>query len=355
MIARVQKCQAQLERNKLDGFLITDPINRRYMSGFTGTAGIVVITLSKAFFITDFRYREQAHQQVQDMDIIIHTGVLVEELNKLLRDEGIKHLGFEEDHLTVKNYEQFKEQLESVTLVPVSSLIEQQRLIKDDDEIKLIKKAVQIADDTYTHMVSYIQAGMKEIEVALELEFYMRKLGASACSFDSIVASGYRSSFPHGIASQKIIEQGDMITLDFGAVYEGYCSDMTRTIAVGDPGEQLRHIYAICLQAQSLGVEQIRSGMTGKQADAISRQYIEKAGFGSDFGHSTGHGLGMEVHERPALSVRSEVILKPGMVVTVEPGIYLAGIGGVRIEDDILITDQGNEILTRSSKHFQMI
>src|SRR5699024_3065051 len=191
---------------------------------------------------------------------------------------------------------------------------------------------------------------LKEIDVSNELEFFMRKQGATSSSFDIIVASGYRSALPHGVASDKIIEEGELVTLDYGALYQGYCSDITRTLAVGDIDDELKRIYDTLLKAQVIGVEGIKPGMTGKEADALTRDYITEKGYGDYFGHSTGHGLGMEVHEAPALSFRSDVKLEPGMVVTVEPGIYIPNVGGCRIEDDIVITDSGNERLNHSTK-----
>ena len=199
-------------------------------------------------------------------------------------------------------------------------------------------------------LLDYIKPGMAELEVANELEFFMRKSGAASSSFDIIVASGWRSALPHGVASDKIIETGDFVTMDYGALYNGYISDITRTVAVGEPSEKLREIYDVVLEAQLRAMNGIKPGMTGVEADALARDYITEKGYGEYFGHSLGHGIGLEVHEGPGLSSRSKAELKPGMVVTVEPGIYLPGVGGVRIEDDILITESGNETLMHSTK-----
>jgi len=202
----------------------------------------------------------------------------------------------------------------------------------------------------FEHIQTVIKPGVKEIEVANELEFFMRKQGATSSSFDIIVASGYRSALPHGVASDKEIESGELVTLDYGALYNGYCSDITRTFAVGQISEQLNEIYHVVLEAQLRGIKGTKTGLTGKEADALTRDYITEKGYGEYFGHSTGHGLGMDVHEAPSLSFRSETVLKPGMVVTIEPGIYIPDVGGCRIEDDILITKDGNESFTHSSK-----
>jgi Xaa-Pro aminopeptidase len=235
-------------------------------------------------------------------------------------------------------------------LVPVSGLVEKLRLIKTDAEIKILKEAAQIADAAFTHILSFIRPGVSELAVSNELEFFMRKQGAAASSFDIIVASGHRSALPHGVASEKLIETGEFVTLDFGAYYKGYCSDITRTITVGEPSQDLKDIYDVVLEAQLRGLDGIRAGVTGKEADALTRDYITEKGYGQYFGHSTGHGIGLEIHEGPGLSIRSDTVLEPGMAVTVEPGIYIAGLGGVRIEDDVIVTKEGNEILTHSPK-----
>ena len=224
------------------------------------------------------------------------------------------------------------------------------RLIKDNHELSILKEAADIADAAFKHILDYIKPGLMELDVANELEFFMRKSGATSSSFDIIVASGWRSALPHGVASNKVIEKGDFVTMDFGALHKGYVSDITRTIAVGEPSDKLKEIYDVVLESQLRAMDQIKPGLTGIQADAIARDYITEKGYGEYFGHSLGHGIGLEVHEGPGLSYRSETKLVPGMVVTVEPGIYLPSIGGVRIEDDTLITESGNETLTHSTK-----
>jgi Xaa-Pro aminopeptidase len=223
-------------------------------------------------------------------------------------------------------------------------------LIKTSSEIKILKEAAAIADAAFKHILDFLRPGISELDVSNELEFFMRKQGATSSSFDIIVASGLRSALPHGVATDKIIEKGDFVTLDYGAYYNGYVSDITRTLAVGKPSEELINIYDIVLEAQLRGMAGIKPGMTGREADALTRNLIEEKGYGQYFGHSTGHGIGLEVHEGPALSFRSDIILEPGMAVTVEPGIYLPGVGGVRIEDDTIVTIDGNEALTHSTK-----
>lgn len=350
-MVKLEKLRKSFSANNLDAILITSPINRRYISGFTGSAGAVIVTDSEAIFITDFRYTEQAEAQAQGYKIIEHKKSIDEEINAVLKDLNVKRLGFEKDYTTYSQFEKYKNNFD-VELVATSGIIEELRIIKTNEELVIMKKAAKIADDAFTHIQGYIKPGVKEIDVSNELEFYMRKQGAVSSSFDTIVASGLRSAMPHGVASEKIIEAGELVTLDYGALYNGYCSDITRTVAVGEVSDELRKIYDIVLEANMRGVNGIKPGMTGKEGDALTRDYITEMGYGPNFGHSTGHGLGMEVHEAPGLSTKIERKLEPGMVVTVEPGIYVPGVGGCRIEDDIVITETGNERLTYSTKEF---
>lgn len=346
---KLEQLREQFDKNHADGLIVMSPYNRRYLTGFTGTAGVVLITEDRAMFITDFRYTAQAEDQIFGFEIIEHQGPIHEEVAAQVKKAGLKRVAFEKDHVTFSQYETWKDALDA-ELKPVSGLVEKMRLIKTPEEIDVIQKAVDIADAAFEHIQTYIKPGVREIDVSNELEFFMRKKGAASSSFDIIVASGFRSALPHGVASDKTIESGELVTLDFGAYYKGYCSDITRTVAVGEVDEKLKKIYHTVLEAQLRGVNHIKPGMTGIEADALTRDYIKSEGFGEYFGHSTGHGMGMEVHEGPGLSFRSEQKLEPGMVVTVEPGIYVAGTGGTRIEDDIVITEDGNRILSKSSK-----
>lgn len=351
---KLNQLREQLEENEVDGIIITSTYNRRYIAGFTGTAGAALISKTDARFVTDFRYAEQAKEQAAGFTVVEHKKPLIEELSEQMKEMGIKRIGFEKAHVTFAEYEAYKDKFEA-ELVPVSGLVEKQRLIKSPEEIKVIQEAVDIADAAFTHIQSFIKAGVKEIDVANELEFFMRRKGAVSSSFDIIVASGPRSALPHGVASSKIIESGELVTLDFGAYYKGYCSDITRTVAVGEPSEKLREIYDTVLEAQLRGVKGLKPGITGREADALTRDFITEKGYGANFGHSTGHGMGMEVHEGPGLSFRSDQKLEAGMVVTVEPGIYVAGIGGTRIEDDVVITEDGCDILSHSTKELLIL
>lgn len=348
-MGKITKLRGLLEEKGLDAILVTNPINRKYISGFTGTAGVAIVSKDATRFITDFRYIEQATEQAEHFTIIEHKSAIESEIKNQLTALNIKSLGFEKDDVTYASFQRYEKTLE-VNLVPVSGLIEKIRLIKSPEELRILKRAGEIADAAYEHIQAYIKPGVREIEIANELEFFMRKQGATSSSFDMIVASGYRSALPHGVASEKEIQSGELVTMDYGALYNGYCSDITRTVAVGQISDELKNIYDTVLEAQLRGVKGIKPGMTGKEADALTRDYITEKGYGEYFGHSTGHGLGLEVHEEPRLSHLSESILEPGMVVTVEPGIYIPSVGGCRIEDDIVITETGNKRLTNATK-----
>ncbi len=351
---KLTKLRELLVEKELDALFVTSGYNRRYMTGFTGTAGVAIISNDDAVFITDFRYMEQAADQIKDFRIVQHEKTIIEEVALQVEQMKVQRLGFEKEDLTFGMYELYKSKV-TAELIPTAGLVEKLRIIKTPEELEVLKQAAKIADDAFTHICGFIKAGMTELEVANELEFFMRKQGATSSSFDTIVASGIRGALPHGVATDKKIETGELVTLDYGALYNGYISDITRTVAVGEPSEKMREIYEITLAAQKLAVEGIKPGMTGIQADAIARDYIASKGYGEAFGHSTGHGIGLEVHEAPGLSFRSETVLEPNMTVTAEPGIYLPGIGGVRIEDDLVITENGCERLTHCTKELQIL
>lgn len=348
MNIRLKKVKALLERKQLDGIVILTDFNRRYLSGFTGSSGGLLITKDKNILLTDFRYIEQATKQAPDFQIIQHTKPLLDEMVEQFKTSQLSNIGFE-SHLV--SYDTFLNLNRGRhDLITLGDEIEKIRMIKDDNEILSIDKAAKIVDDAYHYILKIVEPGMTEKEVKAHLESKMLHLGSEKTSFDTIVASGYRGALPHGVASDKVIEKGDMVTLDFGAYYNGYASDITRTFAVGEPSAKMKEIYEIVLKSQETAVAQIRPGMTGKEIDSIARKVIEDAGYGSNFGHSLGHGVGLNVHEMPNLSQKSSQVLEPNHVVTIEPGIYVEGVGGVRIEDDILITENGGRRFTNSTK-----
>ncbi len=337
-----------MEEKGLDAIVVLSPYNRRYLSGFTGTSGSLLITQDTKQLITDFRYIQQANSQAEDFEIINQNGPMINKINELIQHGNYKNVGVEADLITYNEYQALN--TDEVQLSSIEGVIETIRMIKDDFEIKQIQKAADIVDETYEHILKWVKPGMTENEVNNEMEMFMRSKGATCSSFDTIVASGHRGALPHGVASNKVIEEGDMITLDFGALYEGYVSDITRTFAIGEPKEEMKKIYNIVLESQLAALEQIKPGMTGKEADSIARDIISSYGYGEQFGHSLGHGIGLEVHEGPALSQKSDIVLEENMCVTLEPGIYVEGLGGVRIEDDVLVTKNGLQRFTKSTK-----
>lgn len=348
-MTKLSKLREGMKKRGIDALLVTSPYNLRYISNFTGTTGLSVITLDKAYFVTDFRYTEQVATQAVGFEIVTNAGPIFDEVAKIVDGNNIEALGFEQDFVTFSTYE-LLEQIISSELIPIRGLMEELREVKTEAEIKIIKKACSISDAAFNFILGEIKPGMTEIEIANLLDFHMCGLGATGVSFETIVASGVRSAMPHGVASPKKIETGDFVTIDFGCYYEGYVSDMTRTIAVGEPSEKLKEIYAITLEAQLKVIEAAKPGMSGVQLDAIARDHIASYGYGEAFGHSTGHGIGLEIHEGPNVSRLAEKLFVPGNVITNEPGIYLPGFGGVRIEDDLIITETGNEVITHSPK-----
>lgn len=351
---RLNKLRDALANIGADALITERDVNRRYLSGFTGSTGWVIVTEKDAFLVTDFRYIDQAQEQCPDFTVVNNQRKAVEAIAQVLKQAGVKRLAFESS-LSYGSYAEWSQAFDGVELVPTSGVLEKLRMYKEASEVEIVRKAVKIADDAFQHILGYIKPGVSESDIALELEFFMRRQGASGIGFDIIVASGPRGALPHGRASEKLIQAGELVTLDFGAQFQGYNSDITRTVAVGEPSAKMKEIYDIVLKAQIAGVDALRPGITGKEADAVTRDIITAAGYGDAYGHSAGHGLGMDVHELPNLSTVSPFVLEPGMLVTMEPGIYVSGLGGVRIEDDVLITEEGHEVLTQSTKELLIL
>ncbi|GAA3405500.1 Xaa-Pro peptidase family protein [Paenibacillus hodogayensis] len=353
--ARLSRLRALLQERGVEALFVTGEHNRRYLSGFTGSSGYLLVTADKAYLLTDFRYMSQAPAQAKHFEVVEHQPKFSATLMELLNGLSIRELAFEQQHVSFATYRMFEAELPGIRLVPTDSLVEQLRVVKDDTELAVMREAAELADRTFAHVLTTLKPGLTELDVALTIEFYMRQHGATSVSFETIVASGERSALPHGKASERVLQSGEFVKLDFGAYYKGYCSDITRTVMLGKPQEKHREIYGIVLEAQLNALEHMKPGMTGKEADALTRDLITRHGYGDYFGHSTGHGLGMEVHEAPRLSKLSDTVLELGMTVTVEPGIYLPGFGGVRIEDDVVVTEQGVQRLTQSTKDFIII
>ncbi|MBO8137311.1 MAG: aminopeptidase P family protein [Desulfotomaculum sp.] len=355
MNGRVVKLQQALDRYKIDAVLINRPENRRYLSGFTGTSGILLIEKNSAYIFTDFRYVEQVKEQSPHFQLVQISNDFIQKLKNILLDLKIQSLGFEADFVTFENYDRMSRELSGVELIPVKNMVEELRIIKDPEELQLIQKAVDIADRAWSETLKYVKPGISELELSLKLEYTMRRLGAEGRAFDFIVASGKRGALPHGVASEKKLKDGELVTVDCGAVYKGYHSDMTRNFVLGQPAEMHKKIYNIVLEAQKAGIEAVRPGIYASEVDKAAREVIERYGYGENFGHGTGHGVGLAIHESPRVSYSEQVILKPGMVITIEPGIYLPGWGGIRIEDVVLVTENGYRILTKSPKEELLI
>ena len=348
---RITKVRQKMAEQNLDGLLVTDPSNRRYLSGFTGSAGELIVTAERAILVVDFRYFERAERESpaweQARVTAKHQDTVVETVTGL----DIARLGIESDHLTVAQWHELKQALPGVELVPLERFVLPLRAIKDQEEIAALKKAIACSDAAFAHLCQVIHPGMTELQVAWELESHMRQHGASALAFPIIAGSGPNGAMPHATSSERVIKEGEPIVMDFGAVVDGYCSDITRTLCLGQPDDRYLEIWNLVLEAQLAAEEQIRPGMTGQQADAIARDLFGRAGYGEQFGHGLGHGVGLNVHEAPGVGrLSAESVLEPGMAFTVEPGLYLPGWGGVRIEDIVLMHENGVEVLTQAPK-----
>lgn len=351
---RIKSLRESMIENKLDAFLINNKANRYYMSGFTGSYGQALITVDGKYIIADGRYFEQLKTQSPDFEVIDNKTGMEETIQSLIEEHELSKVGIEAEDMNVNEYLALNKG--AVSLIPTANLIEKQRMIKDKDEVAKIKKAGEISDLTYEHILKFIKPGMTEKQVANEIDQYGLNHGADATAFETIVASGYRSALPHGHASNKVINENEMIIFDFGFMVDRYYSDITRTVSLGKVDDKLKEIYQVTLDAQVKGINSCKSGVPMKGIDKIVRDYISEKGYGDKFLHGTGHGLGLTVHEYPLLNTHSEELLQNHMTFTVEPGIYLAGLGGVRIEDDVWIDDSGNPIvLTHSPKEYMEI
>lgn len=352
---RVSNLRRILAAHELESLLVSKPENRRYLSGFSGSSGILLVTCDHMFLFTDGRYEEQARMEASEWSLVIYKRSFVEELVSVCADLRIKELGFEKDFMTYQQFELLKNNLPDIEVRPVSGLVEGLRRIKDETEIQLIQEACTITCSAFQYLLGELRAGQKEREIAGLLEYFMRCQGGSLPAFETIVAAGRRSALPHGVASDQVIRRGHLVVLDMGATFKGYASDLTRTICIGRFDSRQREIYEIVLEAQARALSFIRAGVTAGEADAAARDFIRNAGYADFFPHSLGHGVGLSVHEEPLLAVGQNVILEEGMVVTVEPGIYLPGWGGVRIEDTVLVTQKGCKILTPVSKELIIV
>jgi len=351
----LEQIRSRLAEISCDAFISTYRTHRRYLTKFTGSAGLVWIGHDSKTLVVDFRYAEQAEEQSPDWEIILQKTTAEDTLAELIGRHKARRIAFESEYVTVDQLAKWQEKFEGVEFVPTKNWVAELRKVKTADEIEKIAAAAQITVQALNALIPSIKPGIAEIELALEFEYTMRKLGAEAAAFDPIVGSGPRGALPHAIPWERRVQVGDFIVIDMGCVYQGYCSDLTRTLVVGKPDAKQLEIYNTVLKAQLAALEALRPGLTGKEVDTIAREIIKEAGYDRNFGHSLGHGVGLEIHEEPRLSQYNEEPLAPGVVVTVEPGIYLPGWGGVRIEDLVVVTDEGCDILTNMTKELIVI
>ncbi len=347
-----KKAETVLKEKKLDAILVSDGANMRYLSGFRGATGYLYITGRRRVLLTDSRYTEMAKAEAPDFEVmeLAPRQRYGELLNSLMEADGVQNVGFEDQCLLFAAYQALQKACHGRLQTELGDSLDLLRSVKTEEEIACLAKAEEIGDQAFSHMLTVLKPGMTELEAAAELEYFMKTHGAEDLSFETIVASGVNSSMPHAMPGHKRIMAGDFVTMDFGCKYNGYCSDMTRTVVVGKAGERQKEIYGIVLEAQLAGLDAVKSGARCCDVDKVARDIITKAGYGECFGHSLGHSVGLYIHEAPNLAGSCETVLEPGMIQTVEPGIYLPGFGGVRIEDMVAVEKDGCRNLAHSPK-----
>ncbi len=352
---RIQLLQQRIATSGLDALLVSNPVDIRYLTGFVGDdSWALVRTRSKTVhLISDFRFNEQIARQAPQAKTVMRKTSLTAELGTLVKRLKIKQLGLQENHLTIRQRNALVKQIGAKQLKAIDDGLLNQRAVKDASEARIIRKAVAIAQQAYNKTLAWVELGQTEYQIAAYLEYQMRILGADGPSFSSIVAVDANASLPHAVPGSKKVRKGCLILFDWGARYQGYCSDLTRVVAVGKMKPKMRTIYQIVLDAQLAAMDAIKPGIALSEIDAVARNLISKAGYGKEFGHSLGHGIGLNIHENPTLATRSQGVLEPGNIVTIEPGIYLPGQGGVRIEDDVQVTDQGGKVLSDLPKSLE--
>ena len=352
---RQRKCRKILESSSLDGLLFVGLENIRYLCGFTGSDGALVITPKESFFLTDSRYWTQADEEIKEARIV-HYKKKMEGIFSLLSDLKLAEIGFESAILPFSAYQFLAGRLASgAKLVPVEKDLKNLRAAKDAQELTLLRRAIDISSKAYSRATEKLREGVVEREIAFEMEFLMKGGGADAIGFDIIIASGKRSALPHGKAGDKRVERGDFILIDFGSGFQGYHSDQTRTLVCGNPSPEQQRIYGIVKEAHDKAIEKVRPGIPINELDGAARDTIRNHGYGEYFGHGTGHGIGLAVHEDPAVNGENKDLLQEGMVLTIEPGIYIPNWGGVRIEDMVLVTPQGAEVLTHLPRELRVV
>lgn len=352
---RITKLKKKMDEKGWEGVILLSVENRYYFSGFQGSSGAVLIQPDAETLFTDFRYVDQAREQAKGYEVVQHHQNMIEKACHYFPTEKAITIGLELDSLPAEIYLEIQSRLPNAQLVDASPVIYDIRMIKDEIEIETIQKAVGICDQAFDHILGFIRPGVSEKEIGLELEIVMRRLGAQKIKANHVIASGPRSCLPHGQATERIVEVGDFVKMDYGAIVEGYYSDFTRTVVLGPPCEKQIEIYEIVLIAQEETLKQIGPGKTCSEMDEVGRSIIRDAGYGENFGHSLGHSLGLAIHEKPGMRSNDQTVLQEGMVLTVEPGIYIPDFGGVRIEDLVVITKDGHRNLTKSTKELQVL
>lgn len=349
---RIKKAVQGISELGAEAVLISKPVNVVYLSDFKSSNCYILLTEKESFLITDFRYIEAAELNKAGLTPVIigRDYTVFDFVNSL----GIKSLAVEEEEITYSFYKTLSSKY-SGEILSAGSMVEKLRIIKDSYEMDCIRRAEAVGDEAFTFLTGFVKEGMSEKEIAFELEYFMRRKGAQGLSFDSIVVSGSRSSMPHGMPSDKKIEKGDFITFDFGCIVDGYCSDMTRNLIIGEPTAEQKKVYNVVKEAQQTALEAVAAEKKASDIDTIARDIIKYYGYGEYFGHGLGHGVGLEIHEAPTLNPGGAELLKPGMAITIEPGIYLPGSFGVRIEDLVLVTETGCEVLSSSNKDLIII
>lgn len=355
---RIGNLEKLLEKNGLDGLLLIKETNIRYLTGFTGSESYAIVSPKGRIFITDSRYTEMAKNECPDFEIVQWRSPcpgLPETINSICNKLGIKKLGFEKSYVTVNFYENLKNGLDGIELVGTLGLVEEIRRVKDKKELEYLRTAAKFADKAFSEILNYIKVGVTEKDIERELQYITKKVGADDIGFPSIVASGKNASMPHAVPSDKLIEDGDFITFDMGALYKGYISDMTRTVVVGHASDRHKQVYELVKLSQETSEKTIKAGISGRLPHTAAREVLEKAGLEGIFEYGVGHGIGLDVHEDPFMGPRCDYTLEEGNVITVEPGIYIPGWSGVRIEDSLIVTNNGYEIITLSPKELIIV
>jgi Xaa-Pro aminopeptidase len=358
--ARQKKLREHLATTRFDGLLISHLPNIRYLCGFTGSAGLLLVETAGSVFFTDVRYDTQARAEVKAAKVVVARKAVLLALGEFLRERRKRvrgwTIGLEAEHFTIAEKKRLTQaRLTGVRLKDAPSVVERARMVKDQDELERIRAAVRLGATLFDRALEVLRPGVKENEVAAEMEYVARRAGAEEMSFPTIIASGSRSALPHGRASSQTIAPGGFVVCDFGVILAGYCSDQTRTVWVGSVSGEANRAYEAVREAQQAAIDAVRPGISVGEVDSAARKVLRKAGFGRYFTHSTGHGVGLEIHEAPRVAAGQKEVLKPGMVITIEPGVYFPGKWGVRIEDMVAVTADGCEVLTPTSRDFLAI